>query len=79
MIHVLWIIYLFTVKDKNTRKRCEICSKLTIKTLNDVNDAVLVSYVVKYKTHFTYFSNVFNFEQVNICSVQACYYWCHIY
>ena len=25
-------IYLFKVKYKNTRKRCEICSKLTIKT-----------------------------------------------
>ena len=25
-------IYLFKVNNKNTRKRCEICSKLTIKT-----------------------------------------------
>ena len=25
-------IYLFKVSNKNTRKRCEICSKLTIKT-----------------------------------------------
>ena len=25
-------IYLFKVNDRNTRKRCEICSKLTIKT-----------------------------------------------
>ena len=27
------------VKNRNTRKRCEVCSKLTIK--NDVNDVVL--------------------------------------
>ena len=25
-------IYLFKVNNRNTRKRCEICSKLTIKT-----------------------------------------------
>ena len=25
-------IYLLKVKNRNTRKRCEICSKLTIKT-----------------------------------------------
>ena len=25
-------IYLFKVNNKNTRKRCEICSKLTVKT-----------------------------------------------
>ena len=26
-------IYMFKVKNKNTRTRCEICSKLTIKTV----------------------------------------------
>ena len=25
-------IYLFKVSNRNTRKRCEICSKLTVKT-----------------------------------------------
>ena len=29
-------IYLFKVNDKNTGKMCEICSKLTIKTPEDV-------------------------------------------
>ena len=33
-------IYLFKVNNKNTRKRCEICSKSTIKTSNDVGDFV---------------------------------------
>ena len=27
-------IYLFKVNNRSTRKRCEICSKLTIKTIN---------------------------------------------
>ena len=35
-------IYLFKVKNRNTRKRCETCSKLTIKHQNGFNDIVLV-------------------------------------
>ena len=50
-------IYLFKVNNRNTRKRCEICSKLTIKHQND-----------ELWTHFTPFSSVsfVDFEQVNI-------------
>ena len=29
-------IYLFKVNNRNARRRCEICSKLTIKTPDDV-------------------------------------------
>ena len=36
------IIYLFKVTNRNTGKRCEICSRLTIKTLQRVIDVVLV-------------------------------------
>ena len=36
-------IYLFKVNYRNTGKRCEICSKLTINT-NDVNNVVLVGF-----------------------------------
>ena len=39
-------IYLFKVNGRNTRKRCEICSKLTIKTQNGVSDVVLVFFIV---------------------------------
>ena len=31
-LNYLAYIYLFKVNNTNTRKRCEICSKLTIKT-----------------------------------------------
>ena len=34
--------YLFNLNNRNTRKRCKICSKLTIK--NHFNDVVLVFY-----------------------------------
>ena len=36
-------IYLLTVNNRNTRKRCEIFSKLTKKTPEDVIGVVLVS------------------------------------
>ena len=31
--HIPAIIYLFKVNSRNTRKKCKICAKLTIKTL----------------------------------------------
>ena len=36
-------IYLFKFKNRNTWKLCEICSKLTIKTPEDITDVVLMS------------------------------------
>ena len=55
-------IYLLKVNDRNTRKRCEICSKLTIKA----PDTIWFLYCSLW-THFTTCSSVFivNFEQVN--------------
>ena len=52
--------YMFKVSNRNTRKRCEICSKLTIKYQNDANG------VIFYNTYFTHFSSIsiVNFEQV---------------
>ena len=38
-------LYLFKVKNKNTRKRCEIFLKLTIKHQNDVNDILHISHL----------------------------------
>ena len=46
-------IYLFKVNNKNTRKRCEIYSKLTIKTPERHHDVVLV------------FLLFFNFEHIS--------------
>ena len=34
-------IYFFKVNNRNRRKRCEICSKLTLKHQNDVSDVLL--------------------------------------
>ena len=63
---VLWYFpagnFMFKVNNKNTTTRCEICSKLTIKTV------VLVCLLLTW-TYFTPCSSVFivNFEQVNAC------------
>ena len=59
-------IYSFKVNNSNTRKMCEICSKLTIKHQNDVIGVVLV-FLLLTLTNFLSFSSVFiaDFEQVN--------------
>ena len=48
-------IYLFKFNNRNTRKRCEICSKLTIKIPNDVNDVVLVFLLLTLNIFRTFF------------------------
>ena len=37
-------IYLLKVNNRNTRKKIKICSKLTIKNQNDVNEFLLLSW-----------------------------------
>ena len=51
-------IYLFKVNDRNTRKRWEICSKLTIKTPERRHDVVLV-FLLSTLNIFHTFSNVY--------------------
>ena len=63
-------IYLFRVNNSNTRKRCEICSKLTIKSPQRRSTVFIVNF--EHVSHlFTPFSSVstVGFEQVNICWV----------
>ena len=36
-------IYMFKINNGNTRTMCEICSKLTLKTQNEVTDVVLMA------------------------------------
>ena len=48
-------IYLFKLNNRNTRKRCEICSKLTIKTPDDVIDVVLVFLLLTLNIFHTFF------------------------
>ena len=54
-------IYLFKVDNRNTRKKCEICSKLTIKTPGD--------FIVNFEYISQLFHNVSvnDFELVNVC------------
>ena len=51
-------IYLFKMNNRNTRKRCEICSKLTIKTPKR-----------RHWTYYTPFSGIIDSEQVNVSRV----------
>ena len=58
-------IYLFQVNNGNIRKRCEICSKLAIYTLEQCQPCPLESSEI-----ITFFSvSTVDFEQVNICWV----------
>ena len=61
-------IYLFKVNNRNTRERCEFCSKSTIKTLERRQWHILGSLLLILK-NFTPFSIVFNVdsELVNFC------------
>ena len=59
--------YLFKVNKRNTRKRCEMCPKLTIKTSERVHWHSSDVFFVNFESYLTYFSSVFivDFEQVN--------------
>ena len=48
-------IYLFRDHNKNSRTRYEICSKLTIKTLEFVNDVVLQSLLLTLNKFYSLF------------------------
>ena len=60
-------IYLFKVNDGNTRTRCEICSKLTIKTPERRHWHHSVVFIVNFELNFPPYSSVsiLNFEHVN--------------
>ena len=54
-------IYLFKVNNRNTRKRCEIRSKLTIKTPQRHSGVFIVTYITTFST-----VSIADFEQVNV-------------
>ena len=58
-------IYLFKVKNRNTRRRCEICSEFTIKIPEQLHCRQSCVFIIDL-TYFTPFSGVsiINFEQV---------------
>ena len=64
-------IYLFIVDNSSTRKRCGICSKITIKSPIRRSTVFIVNFEhISYL--FTPFSSVstVDFEQVNVCWVR---------
>ena len=64
-------IYLFKVNNRSSRKRCDICSKLT--------DVVLVFSLLTLNLLDTFFyCSIFDFEQVNVSWVM-CFVLCTIF
>ena len=69
-------IYLFKVNDRNTRKRYDTCSKLTIKTVERRQwrcfDVVIVNF--ENISHFFCSVCIIDFEQINVsCAVRYFY------
>ena len=60
--------YLFKVNNRNTWKRCKICSKLTKKTPEQHHCLHSVAFIVNFLNYFLPFSSVsiVDFEQVNV-------------
>ena len=65
-------VYVFIVNNSNTRKRCELCSKLTLKLPQWLPTIFIVNFEhISYLfTSFSCVSNV-GLEQVNVCWVQS--------
>ena len=63
-------IYMFKVNYRNTRKRCEICSQLTIKTPERRHQRRSGVFIVNFKHRPFSFVSIVNFEQVNACQLQ---------
>ena len=61
-------IYLFKVNDKNTRKKCETCSKLTTKTPEQHQWRCSGDFIVnfEYTSHLFLVFLIVGFEQVNV-------------
>ena len=57
-------IYLFKVNNRNTRARCEKCSKLTIKTAERLAWRRSGVFIINFRTYFTPCSSIssVNFE-----------------
>ena len=59
---------MFKINNRNTRKRCEICLKLTIKTAERPQWRRFGVFIVNFEPIFTSFFNIsiVEFEQVNV-------------
>ena len=59
------------IHNRNTAKRCEICSKLTIKAPERRQWCRSGVFIVTFE-HFSHFFSIVDFEQVNISLVSSC-------
>ena len=57
---IFQLVYLFKVNNRNTRKRCEICSELIIKTLERRHKMVKHTQTIRRQ-----FVVIVNFEQIS--------------
>ena len=65
-------IYLLKISNRNIRRKCEICSNLTIKIPKNVIALVLVSLLLTLKIFHTFFYCFYCWiEQVNVCWVNV--------
>ena len=48
-------IYLFKANNRNTKKRHEICSKLTVKQQKDVSEVILQFFLLTFLLNFYFF------------------------
>ena len=59
--------YLFKVEKRNTRKRCEICSKLTITYITIIIDVILVFLMLTLNIFQTFSGvSIVDFERLNV-------------
>ena len=59
-------IHLFKANNRNSRKRCEICSKLTIKTPKRRQWPGSDVFTVNFEHIYTFRVSIVDFEQVNV-------------
>ena len=66
-------IYLLKLYNRNTRKKCEICSKLTIKTpkRSQWRCSGLLTVNFEHISHLFFSVSIVDFEQVNVCWVRV--------
>ena len=62
-------IYLFKVTNTKTRARCEICSKLTMKTSEQHKLGYSGAFIVNFEhiSHIFFGVSIVYFEQVHVC------------
>ena len=80
-------IYLFKANNRNTRKRCEMCSKIIIKTQKDVIDVILMFLLLTVNIFHRFFycffcwpwKNTFLVSQIQKFMASTCAFLCPLH